>query len=145
MKKALLSVACLLLVGCSGVKQLGAIGSTKYYQVKSQSIVGPNITMIVSENAQHELRNETSASCTGIGASAVNAAGNVGASAVFGLSLKRDNYSNTVNGGGAEVTATGGSGTSSASGSGSVQSTSTGGDYTRINGNSANAPGHNKH
>jgi hypothetical protein len=141
----LLPLLLVALCGCSGVKQLGSVGGIKYYQVKSQSIVGPNITMIVSENPQHEVVNETAASCTGIGSSVVNAAGNVGASAAFGLSLRPSKYNNnnttTTT---TDTTALGGSGTAAATGSGAVNSSTTGGDYTRVNGNSANAPGHNK-
>jgi len=120
-----------LLCGCaSGVKQLGTVGNVKYYSVKSQSVFGPNISMIVSERGE-QVSSETAASCTGIGGAVIQAAGNVGASAALGLSLRPDRYNNN--------NSTSSDSNAAASGSGAVSPS-----YTRVNGNSANAPGHNK-
>lgn len=131
---------CMLLFasGCAGTKSLGQVGNTKYYTVRARSIFNPSVTLIVSQSGDSEPRVETAAAGQGVGQTFITAAGNVGSAAAFGLSLRPDR-TQVNNASGSD------SASSSASASTGTGTTSvTGGSYTRTNGNSANAPGHNK-
>lgn len=143
-KSVLLTVLALatLLCGCvSSTKSIGKIGTTQFYQVKARSFCGPNLTALVTQDTETEaVRIETVAGGNGIGHTLIGAAGNAGAAAAFGLSLRPDQTRvNNASGSSSDSSA---SSASAASGSGAT--TVTGGSYTRVNGNSANAPGHNK-
>ncbi len=140
-----LSLSLLLVTGCaSGIKDLGKVGDTRFYQVKARSFCGPNITIVATKrDGCNTPVIESSAGGSGIGQALVSAAGNVGASAAFGLSLRPDQTRVSQSGGNASSDAAASSDSAaSASGSGSTSINNT---STRVNGNSANAPGHNKH
>jgi len=127
-------LASLLLVGCSGVRQIGQVGNVTYYRINVRGFSGPNITTLVSENENGVVHIETAAAGGGIGHTIISSAGGVGASAAFGLSLRPDRE--TVNNG-----SDSNSGSLSASTSTS-NSSATGGNSSAAGGNS-NATGGN--
>lgn len=112
-RKLITLIPLLLVFGCSGVKQIGQIGETKYYRINVRGFSGPNITTLVSQKPGEDARIEAAAAGGGIGHTIIASAGHVGASAAFGLSLRPDQT--TVEGANSESNA-------SASGTGAAQS-----------------------
>jgi hypothetical protein len=100
MKKTLpLTMALLLTAGCaSNIKQLGKIGDTTYYKVHSRSFDGPNSTVLMGlRDGEKTPQPVTSVGGPGIGAAIIGAGGNVAAATVFGMSIRPDRNSSTVN------------------------------------------------
>lgn len=141
-----LSLSLLLVTGCaSGIKDLGKVGDTRFYQVKARSFCGPNITIVATQrDGQRTPTIEASAGGSGIGPSLISAAGNVGTAAAFGLSLRPDQTRVSQTGGNSTSDSSSDSTSSSAASASGTGQTSVQTTTTRVNGNSANAPGHNK-
>jgi hypothetical protein len=127
--KFLLLASALLLVGCSGVRQIGTVGNVNYYKVNIRGFAGPNITALVTET-DGAVKTETAAAGTGLGHTIIGSAGNVGAAAAFGLSIRPDRE--TVNNG---------SNSNSGSSSGSLSASTSNSSATGGNSNAAGGAG----
>ena len=133
-------VLATLFVGCaSNVKQLGSIGDTKFYRVKSSTFAGPNFSALVTSKCDETPRIEQVFGGPGLGPTTISAIGQVGSSAVLGTSFPRipKNVGDNINvsGGNSGAQATGGTGGASSSvanssSSASPTTTVTGGSRT---------------
>ena len=151
------TVLATLAVGCaSNVKQLGKIGDTQYYRVKSTTFSGPNFSALVSKNICEETpRVEQVFGGPGIGATVISAGGQIGSSVLLGTSFPKfpKNVGDSVNVSGGNSNAhdtvlnhnineaKGGDSSSTASSSLSNQNSATGGNATGGNGTGGNATG----
>lgn len=135
-------VLATLMVGCaSNTKQLGTIGNVTFYRVKSRDFAGPNITTLVAEKDGQVAVVETFGG-PGLGASTISAIGQVGGSAVLGLSFPKipKNVGDNINvsGGNSNGGTINSSSSSSATGG---NANATGGNGNGGNGGTANGGG----
>src|SRR6185295_1430849 len=117
MKNILFSLlAAALFVGCANnTKQIGSVGGVQFYRVRSTSFSGPNITSLVTKDAEGEVKIQQTFAGTGLGATAISAVGQVGSSAILGLSFPKNVGDKiSASGGGNNNTATASGGNSAA-------------------------------
>ena len=119
------AVSLLMATGCaSNVKQIGQVGNVQFYRVRANSFSGPNIASLVTKDSEGNVAIQQTYGGPGLGAAVISAAGNVGSSAVLGLSFPK-NVGDNVSASGGVVTATGGNSASSASSHATTSSSST--------------------
>lgn len=140
----LVPVLATIFVGCaSNTKQLGCVGDTTFYRVKASSFAGPNFSALVSKDSDGCAHVEQVFGGPGLGATVISAVGQVGSSAVLGLSFPkyRKNVGDNVNVSGGNSNG----GSSSADSSSSSSSNATGGNgnssATGGNGNGGSSTG----
>ncbi len=96
----LVPVLATIFVGCaSNTKQLGCVGDTTFYRVKASSFAGPNFSALVSKDADGCAHVEQVFGGPGLGATVISSVGQVGSSAVLGLSFPkyRKNVGDNIN------------------------------------------------
>ncbi len=131
------AVGLLLATGCaSNVKQIGQVGNVQFYRVRANSFSGPNIASLVTKDADTgAVSIQQTYAGPGLGAAVISAAGNVGSSAVLGLSFPK-NVGDNVNASGGVVTAN-----SSSVSASHAASSATGGNGNGGSGGSGGAGG----
>ena len=101
------TVLVTLVVGCaSNVKQLGSIGDTKFFRVKSATLAGPNFSALVVQEGDAKPEVNQVFGGPGLGPVVISAVGQVGASAILGKSFPKNVGDNiTASGGNSGSTA----------------------------------------